>query len=54
LDWVVDEFEGPLHGLLLAELYATDQDIALPPWTGQEVTGDPAYSNEHLSLLDKP
>jgi adenylate cyclase len=56
LDWVIDEFEGPLKGLLLAEieLYYADQDIDLPAWAGREVTGVPGYSNEQLSLADQP
>ena len=56
LDWVIDEFEGPLKGLLLAEieLYYADQDIDLPVWVGREVTGVPGYSNEQLSLAERP
>lgn len=53
LDWVIDEFHGALTGLAMAEieLYATDQDIAIPPWAGEEVTDDPTYRNESLSQL---
>ena len=56
LDWVIDEFNGPLEGLVLAEieLYATDQDIELPAWAGREVTGVAGYSNEQLALAEKP
>lgn len=56
LDWVIDEFEGPMKGLLLAEieLYCTDQDIDLPAWAGREVTGIADYSNEQLSLAGWP
>lgn len=52
LEWIVDEFEGRLSGLILAEieLYATDQDIDLPAWIGREVTDDPAYRNERLAI----
>ncbi len=51
-DWVIDEFEGALQGLVLAELelYFADQEIDIPPWVGQEVTVDPDYRNERLSL----
>lgn len=51
LDWVIDEFEGALRGLVMAEieLYATDQEIDIPAWAGREVTDDPEYRNEHLS-----
>ena len=56
LDWVIDEFNGPLEGLVLAEieLYATDQDIELPAWAGREVTGVAGYSNEQLALAEEP
>lgn len=49
--WTVDEFEGPLAGLLLAEveLDHVGQSIALPPWLGREVTDDPRYLNSALS-----
>ena len=55
-DWVIDEFNGPLEGLVLAEieLYATDQDIELPAWAGREVTGVAGYSNEQLALAEEP
>ena len=50
IDWVVDEFGGALSGLVLAEveLHFADQEIALPPWAGKEVTDDPNYRNERL------
>lgn len=56
LDWVIDEFEGGLKGLLLAEieLYYADQDIDVPAWAGREVTGLAHYSNEQLSLAERP
>lgn len=50
--WTIDVFESPasLAGLVLAEveMEAADTDPALPPWLGQEVTGDPAYANATL------
>lgn len=52
LDWVVDEFEGALAGLVMAEieLHFADQDIKVPSWAGQEVTDIPEYRNDRLSL----
>jgi len=50
LVWEVDEFAGENAGLLLAEveLESEDQDIALPEWIGEEVTGDPRYYKANL------
>ena len=50
LIWEVDEFSGENQGLILAEveLKTEHQAIALPPWIGQEVTGDPRYYNSNL------
>ncbi len=49
--WVVDVFEGDNDGLVLAEveLESETQPVALPPWLGAEVTGDPRYFNAALS-----
>jgi adenylate cyclase len=51
--WVVDEFHAPtrLAGLVLAEVELPDleTDPPLPDWLGEEVTGDPAWSNAALS-----
>ena len=54
--WTVDEFEGPLTGLLLAEveLDHVGQAISLPPWLGREVTDDPRYLNNALALAAAP
>lgn len=48
--WCVDVFTGARDGLVLAEaeLRAADEALSLPPWIGEEVTGDPAYRNEAL------
>lgn len=56
LEWMVDEFSGALEGLVLAEieLFYADQDVALPPWLGREVTGDPAYANHLLARCGRP
>jgi adenylate cyclase len=56
LEWTIDAFDCRLAGLVLAEveLYATDQDIDLPPWAGREVTEDAAYRNELLAVAAPP
>jgi adenylate cyclase len=54
LTWEVDEFFGENHGLVIAEveLESEDQSVDLPPWIGEEVTGDPRYFN--ASLVTRP
>jgi CYTH domain-containing protein len=49
--WEIDEFGGDNHGLIIAEVELTSegQMIALPPWAGREVTGDPRYYNSNLA-----
>lgn len=49
--WDVDEFLGDNLGLVLAEieLEHEDQEVELPPWVGQEVTGDSRYYNAYLA-----
>jgi adenylate cyclase len=56
LDWVVDEFEGALAGLVLAEIELDDpeQPVPLPPWVGLEVTEDPRYLNANLAQSGRP
>ena len=51
LTWEVDEFEGALAGLVLAEveLSFSTQAVALPPWVGQEITGLRSWSNRALA-----
>ncbi len=48
--WVVDVFLGQNNGLVLAEVELEDIDkqIIIPPWAGQEVTGNPQYFNANL------
>ena len=50
LVWEVDEFIGENEGLIFAEVELTqeNQDVELPDWIGQEVTGDPNYYNANL------
>ena len=55
--WEVDEFEGPLAGVVLAEveLSSSEQTFDIPSWVGQEVTGLASWSNHALSsTLDGP
>lgn len=49
--WEIDVFTGALAGLVTAEVELTsaEEPVHLPPWIGQEVTDDPAYSNSALS-----
>lgn len=50
----IDEFAGPLVGLVVAELETEDEvpDVDLPPWLGPEVTDDRRYLNVNLALDD--
>ena len=51
LVWEIDEFEGDNTGLIVAEveLQTEHQELELPDWVGQEVTGDPRYYNSNLA-----
>ena len=51
MTWEIDEFLGVNAGLLMAEveLEHVDQPVALPPWIGREITGDPRYYNACLA-----
>lgn len=48
--WQVDTYEDIMAGVILAEveLPRLDSALDLPPWIGQEVTGDPAYRKINL------
>lgn len=48
--WEIDEFLGDNRGLVLAEVELADEAAAveLPPWAGEEVSGDPRYFNSNL------
>ncbi len=52
----VDEFHGPLAGLVTAELESPDAVAVrdLPSWIGREVTDNPAYLNSALALRGLP
>lgn len=45
LIWEIDEYDGPLTGIVLAEveLTAIDQPIDFPAWIGREVTAEASY-----------
>ena len=49
--WEVDEFEGGLAGLVLAEIELPniDYDVILPEWLGMEITGLHQWSNSTLA-----
>ncbi len=53
----VDEFDGHLKGLLLAEIEfesKTASDKFIPEvWLGKEVSNDPSYQNSNLCQLKK-
>ncbi|MDR1126345.1 MAG: CYTH domain-containing protein [Deltaproteobacteria bacterium] len=54
LTWEIDEFHGENAGLLVAEveLESEDQAFKLPPWAGEEVSGDSRYAN--AALVNNP
>ena len=49
--WEIDEFEGGLAGLVLAEveLQSEDSPVEIPPWVGREITGEGSWSNAALA-----
>lgn len=52
--WEVDIFHGQNHGLVIAEIELTTENekFELPPWLGEEVSGDAKYYNSNL--LENP
>ena len=48
--WQVDVYKGILAGVVLAEVELPSEttELALPPWVGREVTGDPAYKKLNM------
>lgn len=48
--WHVDVYKGILEGVVLAEveLQSEAADLALPPWVGREVTGNPDYKKRNM------
>ncbi len=55
LVWEIDEFEGELAPLVVAEveLSTESQAVTLPPFVGKEVTGDKRYYNSVLCGIIK-
>lgn len=51
LTWEVDEYHGVHDGLVVTEieLPSADHPVTLPPFIGEEVTGDSRYYNSTLS-----
>ena len=51
--WEVDEFEGDLAGLIIAEveLETEDQAVVIPSWTGIELTFLRGWSNASLARM---
>ncbi|MCH1461943.1 MAG: hypothetical protein L7U25_06265 [Candidatus Poseidonia sp.] len=55
--WEIDEFEGRLAGVVLAEieLGSSDEVVLEPEWLGHEITGLKSWSNSALaSMLTRP
>ncbi len=50
--WEIDEFQGALSGLVVAEKegFDIDDNIELPLFIGREVTGDKRYYNSMLAM----
>jgi CYTH domain-containing protein len=48
--WQVDVYAGILDGVVLAEVELPTEttEVALPPWVGREVTGDPSYKKFNM------
>ena len=48
--WEVDVFEGPLKGLILAELEVNsiNEEFKIPDWVTENVSSDPNYYNAVL------
>ncbi len=48
--WQVDEYHEPRSDLVVAEieLSSADETFELPPWIGEEVSGNPAYYNHTM------
>lgn len=55
-EWEVDEFQGRYAGLIVAEVELPDENatLNLPPFVGEEVTGNPAYYNSNMAPGNGP
>lgn len=49
--WEIDEFKGAHEGLVVAEIELKDENetFPIPPFIGEEVTGNVAYYNSSLA-----
>ena len=49
--WEVDVFEGANAGLIIAEIELSDagEQVKLPDWVGEEVSGDMRFHNSQLA-----
>ena len=47
----VDEFHGENQGLIIAEveIQSEEDEVDLPDWIGEEITGNPKYYNSYIS-----
>ncbi len=57
LVWEIDEFQGKLSGLVIAEVELPSADsriVTYPHFVGMDVTGDKRYYNSNLVSLDCP
>lgn len=54
LKWEIDQFDGRLVGLILAEIELPEANFPLimPDWIGADVTADLRFLNENLCSLD--
>jgi adenylate cyclase len=50
-NWEVDVYEGLLKGVVLAEIemQTPTRTMNIPPWIGQEVTGNPKYKKINMA-----
>jgi adenylate cyclase len=52
LAWIIDVYQGPAEGLVIAEIELDRADVSFefPPWLGAEVSHDPRYRNSAIAL----
>ena len=52
IDWVVDVFNGSNSSLKIAEIELTSEseEIQIPSWCGEEITGIKSLSNASLAI----
>lgn len=54
--WEIDVYHGALDGLVTAEIELSGEDEMVPAadWLGEELTGDPRWSNAQLATGGAP